>query len=162
MLVTPRPGVDRRNLLDILGQVHTRAFNLRSGGGPNAYGWLLSYLEWTDEAVRMLGSQISSADLERLVLTKSYERLLTGIGNMNGTQVEVQRVVNGMVSTELSQRVTAFEETIKALNEQIQRWALVGDFVYPTPASSSSIRRNWRKWTSTPCRSTSQGLASTF
>ena len=110
MLDTPRPGVDRRNLLNTLGQVHTRAFNLRSGGGPNAYGWLLSYRERTDEAVRMLGSQINSADLDRLVLTKGYERLLAGIGNMNGTQIEVQRVVNSMVSTELSQRVAAFEE----------------------------------------------------
>jgi hypothetical protein len=39
----------------------------------------------------MLGSQINSADLDRLVLTKGYERLLAGIGNMNGTQIEVQR-----------------------------------------------------------------------
>jgi hypothetical protein len=36
-----------------------------------------------------------------------------------------------MVSSELSQQVAAFEEAIKALEEQTRRWATVGDFVIP-------------------------------
>ena len=35
---------------------------------------------------------------------------------MTGTEVEVQRVVNGVVSTELDQRVAAFEEATKTLD----------------------------------------------
>jgi hypothetical protein len=125
VLIIPRSGADRANLLDILGRLHTQVSNLRSSGGANAYECLLSYLEWTDAAVRMLSNQISSADLERLVLTKGYERLLAGIGNMDGSQVEVRRVVNSTVRTELDQRVTAFDETIKALNKQMVQWTQV-------------------------------------
>jgi hypothetical protein len=79
MLVTPRPGVNRDNLLNILRSVQGDVTNLRGGGGPQtAHKRLLGYLEWTSDAVRMLGNQISSADLERLVLTRRYELLLSG------------------------------------------------------------------------------------
>lgn len=131
MLVTPRPGVDRRNLLDNLRSVSSAVADLRGGGPQGAYKRLLSYLEWTSNAVRILSNQISSADLDRLVLTKGYERLLLGVGSMTGTEVEVQRVVNGLVSTELDQRVAAFEEAIKTLNDQMNRWSMLGEFVVP-------------------------------
>src|SRR5262249_19310639 len=54
-----------------------------------------------------------------------------GVGSWAGHMTEVQRVVNGLVSAELDQRVAAFDEAIKALNEQMNRWALLGDFVVP-------------------------------
>ena len=131
MLVTPRPGVNRKNLRDTLNSVCTDASNLRGGGPRGSHNRLLAYLDWTSSAVRMLSSQISSADLDRLVLTRRYELLLAGVGNMAGDQQEVQRVVNGLVSTELDQRVAAFEEAIKALDEQINRWSGLMDFVMP-------------------------------
>jgi hypothetical protein len=133
MLITPRPGVNRQNLLGLLRSMHSRVFNLRSGGPPGstAYGWLLAYLDWTSEAVRMLGNQISPADLDRLVLTKSYERLLSGVGSWDGMATELQRAVNGLVSTEMEQRVAPFEEAIKALEEQERRWELVGEIIVP-------------------------------
>ena len=50
------------------------AITLRGGGGAStARKRVLAYLEWTSNAVRMLGNQVSNADLERLVLTKRYE-----------------------------------------------------------------------------------------
>jgi len=131
MLVTPRAGVNRDNLLKSLRSVHDEAFNLRGGGPQGAHKRLLAYLEWTSNAVRMLGNQVSSADLERLVLTRRYELLLSGVGTMTGTEVEVQRVVNGLVSLELDQRVAAFDEAIKALADQIGRWSRSGAFVVP-------------------------------
>ena len=131
MLVTPRPGVDRRNLLDNLRSVSGAVSNLRGGGPQGAYKRLLAYLEWTSDAVRLLSNQISSADLDRLVLTKGYERLLLGVGSMTGTEVEVQRVVNGLVSTELDQRVAAFEVAVKTLNDQMNRWSMLGEFAVP-------------------------------
>jgi hypothetical protein len=68
MLVTPRPGVNRENLLKTLQSVYTDAYNLRGGGGAarNAYERLLAYVEWTSMAVRMLGNQISNGDLDRV------------------------------------------------------------------------------------------------
>jgi rRNA-processing protein FCF1 len=130
MLVTPRPGVNRDNLLKTLQSVHTDAFNLRGGGGPaSAYKRLLAYLEWTSNAVRIIGNQISPADLTRLVLTKRYELLLAGAGTLSGTEMEVQRVVNGLVSLELDERVEAFDAAVKALDRQIKRWSAYGHYV---------------------------------
>jgi len=77
----------------------------------------------------MLANQISGDDLDRLVLTKRYELLLSGVGHMTGDELEVQRVVNGLVSAELDERVAAFEAAVAALEEQINRWALVGEFI---------------------------------
>jgi hypothetical protein len=79
----------------------------------------------------MLSNQISGADLDRLVLTRGYERLLLGVGSMTGTEVEVQRVVNALVSTELDQRVAAFEEATRTLDDQMRRWSMLGEFVVP-------------------------------
>jgi hypothetical protein len=132
VLVTPRPGVNRDNLLKSLQSVHNEVYNLRAGSGAStAHKRLLAYLEWTSNAVRMLDGQISSADLQHLVLTRSYELLLSGVGGMTGTETEVQRVVNGLVSLELGQRVDAFDAAIKALDRQIKRWAKYGHFVVP-------------------------------
>jgi hypothetical protein len=132
MLVTPRPGVNRDNLLKALQSAHNDVLNLRGGGGPStAHKRLLAYLEWTSNAVRMLGNQISSADLAYLVLTKRYELLLSGAGTLTGTEMEAQRVVNGLVSLELDQRVEAFDAAIKALQGQIKRWSGSAHLVVP-------------------------------
>lgn len=131
MLVTPRPGVNRDNLLGSLRSVYTDVFNLRGGGPQGHYRRLLAYLEWTSNAVRTLSSQISDADLKRLVLTRRYELLLSGVGTMTGTEIEVQRAVNGLVSLELDQRVEAFDAAVKALDAQIRRWSQYSHFVVP-------------------------------
>jgi len=124
--------VNRDNLLKTLRSVRDEVVNLRAGSGPStAYKRLLAYLEWASNAVRMLGNQISSADLGRLVLTRRHELLLSGVGGMTGTEMEVQRVVNGLVSLELDQRVEAFDAAIKALEAQIRRWPAYGHFVVP-------------------------------
>jgi hypothetical protein len=62
----------------------------------NAYERLLAYIEWTSAAVRMLGSQVSNSDLDRLVLTERYRLLLAGLaGTMTSTERPVQRALNG-------------------------------------------------------------------
>ena len=64
MLITPRPGVNRDNLLKSLQSVHDEVSKLSMDTGPtrNAYERLFAYLEWTNNAVRMLGSQISQGE----------------------------------------------------------------------------------------------------
>ena len=38
--------------------------------------------------MQQLGSQISAADLGRLVLTRTYDRLLAAAGTMTGTDID--------------------------------------------------------------------------
>src|ERR1700733_15737190 len=90
MLVTPRPGVNRENLLKTLQSFHTDVHTLRGGSGAarNAYERLLAYVEWTSTAVRMLGNQVSSGDLDRLVLPERHRLLLAGTrGNATSTEL---------------------------------------------------------------------------
>ena len=130
MLVTPRPGVSLNNLIQSLQSVHNEAVNLRGGSGaPTAHKRLLSYLEWVGQATRMLGYQIREADLAALVLNRRYELFLSISGTMTSTEIEVQRVVNDLVSLELDQRVPDLDAAIKTLQSQQQRWLRVGELV---------------------------------
>lgn len=134
MLVTPRPGVNRENLLESLQSVYTDVYNLRGGGGTGrtAHDRLLAYIEWTNNAVRMLGNQLRSSDLDHLVLTDRYRLLVSGaVGTLTGTEVQVQRAVNGWVSLELDERVTDFEAAIQALQNHIRRWSGFVHYVMP-------------------------------
>ncbi len=130
MMLTPRPGTNRKNLRDSLNSTYSELPNLQ-GGPQSAYSRLLSYLNWTSNAVRVLGNQISDADLNRLVLTKRYELLLAGIGNMAGTSTEAQRVVNGLVGIEQRQRIADFEQVIQTLDQRINSWSGPMDFIMP-------------------------------
>lgn len=65
MLITPRPGAERKNIRQVLSGVHTTAMNLQR---PylTAFEGLWTYLEWATESARMLRSQISDRDLDVL------------------------------------------------------------------------------------------------
>ncbi|MEV4058391.1 PIN domain-containing protein [Amycolatopsis sp. NPDC049688] len=127
VLVTPRPGVDRENLLRALQSARDAAFNLQGGGSGSAFDRLIAYLNWASDAVSVLHGQVSDLDLDRLVLTKRYEQLLAGVGNLAGTHTVT--VVNLLVSLELKQRVEAFDEAIATLRRHIQRWSQSDLFV---------------------------------
>jgi hypothetical protein len=111
-LLPPRHGVNRDYLFKSLQLIYTDVFNLFGGGASAARKRLPAYLEWTSNAVRMLGGQMSHTDLDRLVLNRRHELLLAGVDNMTSTEMEVQRVVNGLVALELDQRVEAFDAII--------------------------------------------------
>ena len=132
---TPATGaaasLNQRSAHALVG-ASNEVFNLRGGGGPaTAHKRLLAYLEWTSNAVRMLGYLVSPADLDSLVLTERYKLLLSGVGIMTSTEMEVQRVVNGLVSLELDERVETFEAAIKALDQRIKLWSEYGHYVIP-------------------------------
>ncbi|MFI2351001.1 hypothetical protein ACH492_29065 [Streptomyces sp. NPDC019443] len=84
MLITPRPGADRKNIRQALSGVHTTAMNLQRPYG-SAFEGLLTYLEWATESARMLRSQISDRDLDQLVFTDRYRALLGSCGTLAGT-----------------------------------------------------------------------------
>lgn len=79
MLITPLPGAKREDILRTLREMHTAVGNAYSGHQGNAQAKLGAYLEWTTLAVSHLSSQISPADLDWLVLTPAYGRLLAGL-----------------------------------------------------------------------------------
>jgi hypothetical protein len=61
------PGIDRHHLRDTLQKLSFDVANLASGPiSGEAYAWLLSYLEWTTDAVRVLRGLVSSEDINRL------------------------------------------------------------------------------------------------
>ncbi|HEY5834958.1 PIN domain-containing protein [Streptomyces sp.] len=127
MLITPRPGAHRDNILSALREVHTSAMNARSAGPSNAYRRLLNYLEWATDAARRLRSQVSEADLDHLIFTRRHAALLDGVGHLAGT--EQQRLVNGLVDQELHERERDLAEAAMALQNQIDRWGGQAIFV---------------------------------
>jgi hypothetical protein len=130
VLLTPRPGVGLDGLIQTLGSTRTEAFNLRGGAGtPTAHKRLLAYLEWVGRAARMLRGRITDQDLASLALNRRYELLLASAGTLTSSDVEVQRVVNDLVSQELDQRVDDFDDAIKTLEALKERGQNVGDLL---------------------------------
>ena len=129
MLVTPLPGTSRENLQKTLQEMHSAVLTVWSGHYTDAQAKLAAYLEWTTTAIQHLGGQVTMADLDRLVLTPAYGRLLNALGTVTGNDVATQRTLRALVSLELDQRVKAFEAARHALDEQIARWRRDGAFV---------------------------------
>ncbi|MEV7863564.1 PIN domain-containing protein [Streptomyces hirsutus] len=119
MLITPRPGADRKYIRRLLAEIHTNALNLRLPEA-NAYKRLLRYLNWATDTASVLRSQVSAKDIDTLVFTSRYQVLLASCGTLASTAQE--RLVNGLVDLEITERVQAFEEAQAALDAQIGRW----------------------------------------
>ena len=84
MLVSPLPGTHRESVLEALRYLHSKVSNLQAGPADGgSYRWLVSYLSWVTEAAQMLRSQITAADIDRLVLTKRYELLLSMVARVS-------------------------------------------------------------------------------
>ncbi|MEU3879839.1 hypothetical protein [Streptomyces californicus] len=120
MTVTPIPGTHRDNVLSALWSVSVAAGNLDSQHHSSAYGRLLAYLEWVNESLRMLVSQISASDIDRLIRTRMYQSLLDGVGHLAGS--DQQRLVNGLLTNEVRERVVALGAAVDAFQVQMQRW----------------------------------------
>ncbi|MFB7256893.1 PIN domain-containing protein [Streptomyces nojiriensis] len=120
MLVTPVPGAHRDNVLKTLRSVHMAAGNIDGRVPENAYGRLLTYLVWANDSVRLLTSQISGRDIDRLVRTRTHQTLLDGVGHLADSSQ--QKLVNGLVSLEIEQRIAALDDAIDALQDQMERW----------------------------------------
>lgn len=130
MLITPRPGVNLDNLLKDLAFVRSDVSN-KVTGARGAHKRLLAYLEWAGSAARLLGYQISDSDLAALVLNRRYEVLLSSFGTMTSPEVEVQRVVNDLVTLEVEQRSKVLDAATQTLQAERERWAKAGVLVVP-------------------------------
>jgi hypothetical protein len=128
-LIAPLPGVSREHLRASLHQLWTEAVNIRNvsyGSGP---AQLARYVNWTSSAVKVLANQIKPADIDRLILTRGYDRLLTLIGPVAST--DTVSIMNEMLNLELSQRVTDLEVARDSLNDAIKRWSDHALFIMP-------------------------------
>ena len=125
MLVTLYPSANRDDVLRTLREIESAAHNAHNHSGFHgsaAYSHLTSYLEWATNSVRMLEHRVSAADIDRLVCTRGYERLVSAAGSLTGADIGTQRVLNGLVDHEIQLRTEALREAIKDLDEQIRRW----------------------------------------
>lgn len=127
MLITPRPGADRRNIREALRNAHTSVGNLQGAGPETAFSRLMRYLNWATDTASVLRHQISDDDIDRLVFTRRYQLLLGSCGTLAGSAQE--RLVNGLINLEVTERIQALEDALAALNAQIERWTGLETFV---------------------------------
>lgn len=124
VLVTLLPGVDRNHALEQLRERGVQVTNLRGGGARDVGDRLFGYLEWAGTTARVLSHVLSRADVDRLVLSRRYELLVSsaaGLMSLAGNNLPT-RVLNDLVSIELEERVAAFDAAVTALRDQITRW----------------------------------------
>jgi hypothetical protein len=131
MMVTPLPGTSRNNLRDILRDVMTRLDNLSRSDVD-------AYLEWVVHAARVLGSQVSSTDIEQLVHTRGYDRLLAFAVGTAPSEVTTEpvdmtrtRAVRRLLQLEIDQRIAAFNLAKEQLDNRIGIWSRAGQFILP-------------------------------
>jgi hypothetical protein len=135
MLVTCVPDTRGVTVWETLRRVASDLQNLANGpaGGANdaaaaAQAWVASYLEWASSAARTLRFMISGRDIDRLVLTKRYELILSTIGSAGSEGLA--RVFNGLVATEIDHRMAALNSAIASINARLRMW----EQMYEQPA----------------------------
>jgi hypothetical protein len=142
MLVSLVPGASSENALRVLRNVESKLSTIRSGHGKGSFAWLLSYLSWANDSVRVLRSQVRSDDIRLLVLTKGYDSLLAMVGHgyremaVQGGKIVIQPQpgvedppLNDLLGLEIEERAAVFSEVVTALDAQIRRWSRPGSFV---------------------------------
>ncbi len=120
MLVSLHPAANSRDVLEVLARVRGEADNV---SGSCAADRLNSYLEWAARSARMLHNRLRSADIDRLIFTRGYERLLAAAGSLVGTDTGTQRVLNGLLDMELRLRTEALDEIITDLQNRNPQWS---------------------------------------
>lgn len=109
--VTPFPGITRAELIKTLNHVHTELGNVR-GKTTQASEYPMFYLTWVSESVRMLRFQVSSTEIDRLLLTRRYWAIQSAQGFESAKLAE----------TEIDDRAAALGHTIEWLIEADQKW----------------------------------------
>lgn len=137
MLVTIYPGARRPDVLETLRGIHSKIGDAANIHG-SAMARAVAYLDWANASVRMLEHRVSAADIERLVLTPGYERLLSATGILAGSDHGgIQGVLSGLVRREIDRQGELLAEAVKDLQEQILRWP--PDYLYAVADTSFYI-----------------------
>jgi hypothetical protein len=123
MLVTLHPGANRRDVLEVLTGIRAEADNATGPGNSGAAGHLTGYLEWAARSARMLHNRLRAADIDRLIFTPGYDRLLSAVTGLTSTDTGTQRVLNGLIDLELRLQTEALDEIIEDLRSANPQWA---------------------------------------
>jgi PIN domain len=121
MLVTIYPGARRPDVLETLRGIHSKIGDAVNVHG-SAVARAIAYLDWANDSVRMLEHRVSAADINRLVLTPGYERLLSATGILTAIDTGTQGVLSGLVRREIDRQGELLAEAVKDLQDQILRW----------------------------------------
>ena len=113
MLVTVRPGVDRDQLRQTLIELHHAVTNLRSALTPGER--YSAYLAWVATAARRLRGQVSSADLDRMVLTPRGVLLQSKADGWTATLAH-------LVDLEIDDRDADLAAAAATLEDQVRHW----------------------------------------
>lgn len=145
MLVSLHPAANSRDAVEVLARIRGEADNV---SGSSAADRLNSYLEWAARSARMLHNRLRSADIDRLIFTRGYDRLLAVAGNLSGTDNGTLRVLNGLLAMELRLRTEALDEIIADLQNRNPQWSF--DDLYAVLDTSVYIEHDesLRSWTS--------------
>src|SRR6266536_976994 len=107
MLVTLTPGVDRDHVLELLRSASITITN--NHGNMDRYG------QWVTDNARMLRGQIARSDLDQLLFTQAFYRLVDPA--MRGTPHGLQ-----LLEDEIAERQTMFTAAFEKLRNQITAW----------------------------------------
>jgi hypothetical protein len=122
MLIRLRPGQARDHALLTI-QTQRDALDTINGDAKES---LRKYLEWVTTATTMVGSVVMPAEVDRLVYSPTYDRLLqlfAAIDLEAPLGLERSRVINGMVQAETVARRSVFDAAIADLRAEIARWS---------------------------------------
>lgn len=123
MLVKLLPGASKDNVYQSLRTLQAKFTELQNVRGYNPIQYVEKYLYWVNSAAQTLRIEISAADVDRLVLTKRYEQILS----MHAQQY--QPAIGDLVWTELGEREFAFKDAADALGQEIARWSRPGVYI---------------------------------
>ncbi|TCO45216.1 PIN domain-containing protein [Kribbella antiqua] len=121
MLVTLTPGVNRDHVLELLRKASVEI--------TNKYGDQDGYVRWALDTARTLRGQIAQTDLEQLLLTPAFYRLVDPV--MMGTPQGLW-----LLQAEMSDRQALLVAAFEALQEQIGTWTAAAGKVLSVVDSS--------------------------
>jgi hypothetical protein len=121
MLVTLTPGVDRDRVLELLRSASIEI--------SNNHGKQDGYVRWAMDVGRMLRGQIARSDLDQLLFTPAFYRLVDPA--LMGTPQGLQ-----LLEAEMSERQALLTAAFETLQEQIGTWTATAGKVVAVVDSS--------------------------
>lgn len=126
MLVTPTPGTDPRDVLEVLSGQEALICECSDD--------LVGYLDWVLTTAEKLRTKIRPSDIDRLLFTPRMWRLQELVDRRDRSSIHVptmthphDRFTTGLLSIELTEKAELFQRARTALEAEVQRWTPLPD-----------------------------------